>query len=153
MWILCSVSLPPSYVFLFSFFGLACRLCWLPENQVHTCQIHLNPRPACFCLRRAPHEPHLTTAPAVCRTPFCADFVLPLAPRLSRLDPNRALPAGVSACSRRRRLPYMENISEGAAVADKNQSQLSAMLSSPSAGGRRIAGNYARGSPGEVYMQ
>lgn len=46
-------------------------------------------------------------------------------------------------------LPYMENISEEAA-AKKQDSQLSAMLSSPSAGGMRLAGNYAhRGSPGE----
>ncbi|CAN0362462.1 unnamed protein product [Pylaiella littoralis] len=44
----------------------------------------------------------------------------------------------------------MENISEEAAA--KNQdSQLSAMLSSPSAGGMRLAGSYAhRGSPGVV---
>lgn len=43
----------------------------------------------------------------------------------------------------------MAYISEGAAGGDKD-SQLSAMLSSPSAGGMRLAGNYAqRGSPGE----
>lgn len=47
---------------------------------------------------------------------------------------------------------YMENISErsGAAGNDR-ESQSSAMLSSPSAGGMRFAGNYAqRGSPGEA---
>ncbi|CAM9148794.1 unnamed protein product [Ectocarpus fasciculatus] len=44
----------------------------------------------------------------------------------------------------------MAYISEGAAGGDKD-SQLSAMLSSPSAGGMRLAGNYAqRGSPGVV---
>ncbi|CAM9714560.1 unnamed protein product, partial [Hapterophycus canaliculatus] len=47
----------------------------------------------------------------------------------------------------------MENISEEAAGGDKD-SQLSAMLSSPSAGGVRMAGNYAhRGSPGVVRRQ
>lgn len=46
----------------------------------------------------------------------------------------------------------MDNNSGGTEVGDgEHSSQVSAMLSSPSAGGMRVAGNYAqRGSPGNV---
>ena len=50
---------------------------------------------------------------------------------------------------------YMDNMPQRSGAAGTDQeSQLSAMLSSPSAGGMRLAGNYAhRGSPGEFLFR
>lgn len=61
----------------------------------------------------------------------------------------------INRCSPAKGSQYMDNTPERSGAAGSDQeSQLSAMLSSPSAGGMRLAGNYAhRGSPGEFLCK